>query len=162
VREYLERRAHWEAFSVALERYHRESRELLDQWPKEMVDVKPFTSKDGKEVLAPDQPMYLDEVEAHTYVFFTMNGFVPDPVAAHREYRQRLCWTASEKQVFIDKYRLHPREFKKIAAGLPHKSVKDVIEYYYINRINLNLKEIEQQSKKRGRKRVITEGAVRK
>jgi hypothetical protein len=162
VREYLERRALWESASGALERYHRELRELLEQWPPEMIDVKPFKSKDGKDVLAPDEPMYLDEVERAGFAFFSTNGFVPDPVAAHRDFRARLCWTEAEKQTFVDKYRLHPREFKKIAAGLQHKSVKDVIEFYYVNRIPLCLKEIEQQSKKRGRKRVITEGAVRK
>jgi hypothetical protein len=69
----------------------------------------------------------------------------------------------AEKQIFLDKYRLHPRDFRKIAAGLHQKTVKDVIEFYYCNRIALNLKGIEQQSKRgRGRKKMITEGAVRK
>jgi hypothetical protein len=161
IEQYIERRALWEALSRALERYNRESRELLDQWPAEMFNVHPYKNKDG-DFRAPDQPMYTDEIEFHCYAFYSTNGFVPDPVRAHNEYKQRLVWTPAEKQIFLDKYRLHPREFKKIAAGLPQKSVKDVIEYYYIHRIDLDLKRLEQQSKKRGRKIIITEGAVRK
>jgi hypothetical protein len=54
-----------------------------------------------------------------------MNSFIPDPIATHRQYCERLRWTEAEKQIFIDKGRLHPQEFKKIPAGLSHKSVKE-------------------------------------
>lgn len=162
--QYSEMRQTWENASKALNEYHSQERASLNEWPPEMIPLLP-KPKDNAYLLqftAPDQPMYLDDIEFYSYAFYTMNAYVPDPVRAHKEYKQRLTWTSDEKQIFLDKYRLHPREFKKIAAGLPHKCVKDVIEYYYCHRIDLNLKEIEQQSKKRGRKKVITEGSVRK
>ena len=105
---------------------------------------------------------FVDDVEFYTYAFYNMNGFVEDPVKAHNDYRKRLVWTDTEKQIFLDKYRLHPREFRKIAAGLPNKSVKDCIEFYYVHRIDMKLKELEQMTKKRGRKKMLAEGAVRK
>ena len=163
-REYAERRALWEQMSKALATYHRESRELLEEWPPEIAGQRPKTKDNATlmKYVAVDEPMYLDDIEFNSFAYYNMNGFVEDPVRAHIEYKKRLVWTETEKQIFLDKYRLHPREFRKIAAGLPQKSVKDVIEYYYVHRIDLNLKGIEQQSKKRGRKKVITEGAVRK
>ncbi|KAK8866597.1 DNA-binding protein snt1 [Tritrichomonas musculus] len=163
-RQYSERHQIWENASKALNAYHNQERAVLNEWPPEMIPLlpKPKDNASLRQWTAPDQPMYLDDIEFYSYAFYTMNAFVPDPVKAHKEYKQRLTWTSAEKQIFLDKYRLHPREFKKIAAGLPHKCVKDVIEYYYCHRIDLNLKEIEQQSKKRGRKKVITEGSVRK
>ena len=163
-REYMEKRAMWNNWSRALSSYHREVRELLESWPPEMIktDSKKKDTRMMTQWMAKDEPMYLDDVEFYTYAFFNMNGFVEDPVAAHNKYRKRLVWTDTEKQIFLDKYRLHPREFRKIAAGLPNKSVKDVIEFYYIHRVDMQLKQLEQMTKKRGRKKVFTEGAVRK
>ena len=163
-RQYAELRQIWENESRALNEYHRQEKAAIDSWPPEMIPLihKPKESTNVLQFCANDSPMYLEDVEYYSYAFYSMNGFVPDPVQAHKDYKHRLCWTNTEKQIFLDKYRLHPREFKKIAAGLPQKSVKDVIEFYYCHRIDLNLKELEQQSRKRGRKKVITEGTVRK
>lgn len=164
-REYVERRQPWLNMSKELNELHRQERnKITDLWPAEMIPLlpKPTDNTCLIQFTAPDTPMYLDDVEYESYAYYNTNAFVPDPVKAHKDYKMRLMWTESEKQIFLDKYRLHPREFKKIAAGLQQKTVKDVIEYYYCHRIDLNLKEIEQQSKKRGRKKVITEGSVRK
>jgi hypothetical protein len=163
-REYVDKRVLWDNISRALERYHRENREAIDHWPPEIASKSPKTKDISilSQYAGGDVAMYLDDSEFYNYGFYSMNGLVTDPVLSHLQYRKRLSWTAAERQTFLDKYRLHRREFKKIAAGLPHKSVKDVIEYYYVHRIDLNLKEVEQQSKKRGRKKVFTEGAVRK
>ena len=164
-RRYMERRAQWNNFDLAISIYHRQARELLESWPPEMIPTKQQKDKDKRLVpqsWAKDEPMYLDDVEFYTYAFYNMNGFVEDPVKAHNDYRKRLVWTDTEKQIFLDKYRLHPREFRKIAAGLPNKSVKDCIEFYYVHRIDMKLKELEQMTKKRGRKKMLAEGAVRK
>ena len=112
---------------------------------------------------ANDEPMYLDEMEKHEYVFYDMNRFVEDPVAEHLAYKRRLIWTDAEIKIFLERYAQHPREFKRIAASLPSKCVKDVIEFYDIHRIDLNLKDIEVASRKKGqRKKMVSEGSVRK
>ncbi|KAH0786377.1 Myb-like DNA-binding domain containing protein [Histomonas meleagridis] len=154
-RQYVEHRQIWENEIKALDEYHREKRELLPQWPKEIANMptKPKDRSSYISCVAPDQPMYLEDSEFYSFEFFTMNGFVPDPLAAHIEFKKRLCWTEAETRIFLDKYRLHPKDFKKIAAGLPQKSVKDVIEYYFTHRIELDLKKLENQSKKKERKR---------
>jgi hypothetical protein len=156
--EYVERRALWEQFSAALNDYAHESRTLIDSWPPEFVR----TPKIG-EPMDSDEPMYLDAMEAENYCFYDMNRFVPDPVKAHNEYRTRLAWTQSEVKTFVERYAQHPKEFKRIAAALPGKSVKDVIEFYSIHRIDLNLKDVDVSARKRGRKKVlISEGRMRK
>lgn len=165
-REYANRRRRWEEYLVSLNRLIHEQRILKDYWPPEFRKALPKDKVADQATLlkftAPDQPMYLEDLEFYSYELYTMNGLVEDPVKAHREFKERHCWTEFEKNTFLDKYALHPREFKKIAQALPQKSVKDVIEYYYIHRIDLNLHDIELNSKSRRRKKVIAEGSVRK
>ena len=158
--EYKLRTSPYKSFIAQLNIYNSEIHECVDIWPPEFAMNKTKTT--DRSVLlplcAPDQPMLLDEGEMKCNLYYDENSFVADPVKEHEEYKKRLVWTASEKQIFLEKYAQHPREFKKIAAGLPAKTVKDVIEYYYINRIKLNLKAIENMTRTKGRKKVITEG----
>jgi hypothetical protein len=69
VREYLEKMAAWESVSKALEKHHHKSRESLDQWPTEMLHFHPIKTKDGQEVLAPDQSIYLEDVDFNSSAF---------------------------------------------------------------------------------------------
>jgi hypothetical protein len=160
--EYVERREIWESYARTLSESGQEERSLLAVWPKEFAKPR-FRSLDSiREHAGGDQPMYLDPGEAESYGFFDMNGLVTDPVAEHRAYRQRLVWTDAEVTTFVERYAQHPRDFKRIAGGLPGKSVKDVIEFYNIHRGRLNLKELDIIQRKKGKKRVITEGTLLK
>lgn len=163
-RQYAEQRKIWEKYSDALEEFQHEKRELLLEWPNEFVGmpIKPKEKSLYNNLVAQDQPMFLDDSEFYSGEFYSMNGFVEDPVAEHKEYKKRLCWTKNEIQIFLDKYRLHPRDFKKISACLPQKSVKDVIEFYFIHRIDLDLKLLEKQNQKRERRKRVSEGPVKK
>lgn len=163
-REYLERRQQWEEYYEKVNQYHNESRRSINLWPPEFSKCVLKTNESLLlQYVAHDQPMYLDHAEREEYCYYDMNRFVPDPVASHLAYKNRLVWTEQEIHTFLEKYVQHPRDFKKIAAALPAKSVKDVIEYYNIHRIRLNLKDIEMNSRNRrgGRKKMITEGSVR-
>ena len=161
--EYLERRANWVKLCTALSEESKQARILLEQWPPEFAQCVQKTNEAAiKAHVGPDEPMYLDPWEGQSYAFYDMNKFVADPVAEHNAYRKRLVWTEAEVKIFLERYAQHPREFKRISTGLPMKTVKDVIEFYNIHRIDLNLKDIEVASRKRGRKKMISEGVVRK
>ena len=160
--EYRDRRELWAESNHYLESYHEEIHEAIDSWPPEFAksQVKP-NDKSLIQYCARDKlmEMYLDPMEQEGYLFYNENGFVEDPVAEHESFKRRTSWTDQEKHIFYEKYSQHPKEFKKIAAALPTKSIKDVIEFYFINRRKLNLKIVDTQQKKRGgRKRIITEG----
>lgn len=165
-RQYVEKHALWEQLNGTLNRYNHESRKIIDLWPPEFKNTFLKNSLPESTLLhccANDEPMYLDEMEKHEYVFYDMNRFVEDPVAEHLAYKRRLVWTDAEIKIFLERYAQHPREFKRIAASLPSKCVKDVIEFYDIHRIDLNLKDIEVASRKKGqRKKMVSEGSVRK
>ena len=165
-RQYVERHSLWEKSNGPLNDYNHESRKIIDLWPNEFKNTVLKSTMPESTLLhlcANDEPMYLDEMEKHQYVFYDMNRFVTDPVAEHLAYKNRLVWTDAEIKIFLERYTQHPREFKRIAASLPSKSVKDVIEFYDIHRIDLNLKDIEVASRKKGqRKKMVSEGSVRK
>ena len=72
-------------------------------------------------------------------------------------------FTNYAKKIFYEKYGQHPREFKKIANALPGKSTKDVIEFYFLNRIPMNLHELDVRARTKGHhKKVISEGSSKK
>jgi hypothetical protein len=135
---------------------------LLDTWPPEFSKA---TLKTNESVImtrvGEDQPMFLDQLEAQCYLFWDFNALVENPVIEHKAYRKRLVWTEGEIKIFMERYAQHPREFKRISASLPSKSIKDVIEFYHIHRIEYDLGAIEKASRKRGRRKMITEGIMR-
>jgi hypothetical protein len=112
---------------------------------------------------APDQQMYLSQRERTIHCYYDMNGFVEDPPFKHAEFKGRISWTDEERDIFLEKYGQHPKDFRKIQAALPEKSHKDVIEFYYLKRYELNLKELGAAAKKRGgKKKVISEGVAKR
>ncbi|KAJ2366479.1 DNA-binding protein snt1, partial [Coemansia sp. RSA 2610] len=61
-------------------------------------------------------------------------------------------WTQSEVSAFVTAYLTYPKEFGKIAAHIPHKSMNDCVLFYYRNKKQLKLKELEAKSIKRARR----------
>jgi hypothetical protein len=150
----------WEAYCGRLSEVKREERAVVGTWPKEFTKPRIRSLEAIRERAGGDQPMFLDPGEREEYRFFNMNGLVEDPVGEHRAYRRRLVWTDAEVVTFVERYGQHPRDFKRIASGLAGKSVKDVIEFYNIERGRLNLKELDLIARKKGQKRVIGEGSL--
>lgn len=138
---------------------------VSDNWPSEFPKGKTTKTDDEQELLkwtAPDQPMLMTKTRLVTNCYYNTNGLVNDPVAAHEEFKNRISWSDDEKKKFVSKYMQHPKKFRLIADSLPLKSVKDVIEFYYVNRYTLSLKEKETARRKRGgKKKVISEGSAK-
>ncbi|KAJ2448867.1 DNA-binding protein snt1 [Coemansia sp. RSA 2336] len=61
-------------------------------------------------------------------------------------------WTQNEVSAFIAAYLTYPKEFGKIAAHIPHKSMNECVLFYYRNKKQLKLKELEAKSVKRARR----------
>jgi hypothetical protein len=105
--------------------------------------------------------MFLSKRERRANVYYDMNGLIDDPQFAHERFRARICWTEEERAIFIEKYKQHQKDFRKIKAALQDKTYKDVIEFYYLNRYPLNLRDTEG-SKRRPKKKVISEGVAKR
>lgn len=88
--------------------------------------------------------------------YINSNGVIEDLVAEEREQKYANPWSAEEKEVFMQKFLLHPKNFHKIATYLPDKETKDVVQYYYNNKKALDLKAVLQKGL--SRKRSVTAG----
>ncbi|OHS96428.1 Myb-like DNA-binding domain containing protein [Tritrichomonas foetus] len=148
-----------------VDEYNARVDSVSENWPEEFPKNQKTKTEDENELLrwvAPDQPMLMTKIRLMTNCYYNTNGFVPDPVAAHDSFRNRISWSEDERKKFVSKYIQHPKKFKLIADALPLKTVKDVIEFYYVNRYTLSLKEKEGARRKRGgKKKVISEGSTK-
>ncbi|KAJ2235342.1 DNA-binding protein snt1 [Coemansia sp. RSA 1722] len=61
-------------------------------------------------------------------------------------------WTQAEVSQFVAAYLAHPKQFGRIAAAVPHKSMNACVLFYYRNKKQLRLKELEARSNKRARR----------
>jgi hypothetical protein len=164
--QYLQRAESWKHARSVISEYSARTVEKSESWPQEFPkDPQKVDDAARLRWVAPDQEMFMTDRNRLDGCFFDMNGFVDDPQSEHDEYRDRLVWSEEERQVFIEKYRQHPKDFRKIRAALPDKSYKEVIEFYYLNkfRYELSLRENEGAARRRGgKKKVISEGNVKK
>ncbi|OHT05191.1 Myb-like DNA-binding domain containing protein [Tritrichomonas foetus] len=163
MKEYLARDEHWKNHFHAIEEFSNRIDDVKNNWPHEFPKAGPTKAQNEEELLkwtAPDQPQLMTKLRMMTQCYYNMNGLVVDPEAAHNEFKNRISWSEDEKKKFITKYTQHPKKFALIAKALPLKTVKDVIEFYYVNRYTLSLKEKEGAHRKRGgKKKVISEGS---
>lgn len=77
---------------------------------------------------------------------------IEDPVAMYINACAVNPWSRAETVLFLEKFVLFQKDFRRIATFLEHKSTADVIRFYYQNKLRLNLKLISL--KRRGLKRV--------
>ncbi|EFX82623.1 hypothetical protein DAPPUDRAFT_9290, partial [Daphnia pulex] len=68
------------------------------------------------------------------------NGLVEDPMAEYRERPLLNVWTEQEKEIFKEKYLLHPKNFGSTASYLERKSVADCVQFYYLSKKTINYK----------------------
>jgi hypothetical protein len=113
------------------------------------------------DLVADDQPM-LPRLIRRGMKYFDTNGFAARPEEEHILFKKRVVWTQKERDKFVERYTQHPKRFRMIARELPDKTVKDVIEFYYLNRFALSLKDKETSAKRWGKAKVISEGAIKK
>ncbi|MBE3047060.1 hypothetical protein IMZ48_31950, partial [Candidatus Bathyarchaeota archaeon] len=103
-----------------------------------------------KEAIIP--PMYWDEDEIKDDCFFDTTGYTPVDALAY-------AWqclppipnfTEEEKATFEKAYLACPKQWGQVAEAIPNRDFRACIQYYYLNKKDLNLKEkLKKQPKKR-------------
>ena len=62
------------------------------------------------------------------------NGLILDPLREYKERKFVNTWTDAEKDIFKEKFLLHPKNFGQIAPFLERKSVAECVQYYYLSK----------------------------
>ncbi|KAJ8953646.1 hypothetical protein NQ314_007253, partial [Rhamnusium bicolor] len=112
--------------------------EIMDNLQEQALEDKKMRS------YAVIPPILLDQGEKKIK-YKNNNGFVEDMEAVYKSRQFLNVWTPSEKEIFKDKYLLHPKNFGIIASYLDRKSVSDCVQYYYLS-VTTRLQR-EQQAK---------------
>lgn len=79
---------------------------------------------------------------------------VNDSLSEEEERRDINIWSDMEKCIFLDRFLHHPKDFRKIASFLKHKTTKECIKFYYSSKKTVPyknaLKEFIQRKNRRG------------
>lgn len=67
---------------------------------------------------------------------------VDDPLAEHYAAKNVNPWTRAERLLFLEKFVSHSKNFRRIATFFEHKSVEDVVRFYFENKKPLKLKQL--------------------
>ncbi|OSX72200.1 hypothetical protein BU14_0459s0021 [Porphyra umbilicalis] len=62
-----------------------------------------------------------------------------DPPAAFAAARMAVTWTTDERATFLALHWAHGKDWRRVAAGLPSKSIPDVVRHYYDAKVLLGL-----------------------
>ncbi|KAL0959936.1 hypothetical protein HGRIS_011600 [Hohenbuehelia grisea] len=68
------------------------------------------------------------------YLYDDTNHLVRDPPSFYAPHTGIDDWTEEEKQIFLEKFAAHPKQFGIIADFLPHKTSSQCVEYYYLHK----------------------------
>lgn len=85
---------------------------------------------------------------------------IEDPLMHHFAAQAVNPWSREEKVVFLEKFLVYQKNFRKISTFLKHKSTQDCVDFYYKNKINLGLKDLAKiiaGVKKKDMKKAILE-----
>ena len=107
-------------------------------------------------------PPLLLPPEARRRKFINNNGLIQDPLKEYNERKFINMWTDTEKDIFKEKFLLHPKNFGQIAQFLERKTVSDCVQYYYLSKKTENYKQLLRKSKmrRRGRNQAAPADAV--
>lgn len=79
--------------------------------------------------------------------FTNTNGLIPDPMVIYNDRKYVNMWTDQEKEIFKERFLLHPKNFGAIAQYLERKTVADCVQYYYLSKKTENYKQALRKSK---------------
>lgn len=71
---------------------------------------------------------------------------VENPVADWHASRAINPWMFHEKLIFLDKFLMYPKNFRKIASFLEHKSTRECAQFYFDNKLDLGIKQLLKES----------------
>ncbi|PNF41940.1 hypothetical protein B7P43_G14654 [Cryptotermes secundus] len=95
-------------------------------------------------------PILLDARQRRvTYV--NNNGRIEDFAGEYNERQLLNVWTATEHDIFKEKYLQHPKNFGVIKTYLDRKSVCDCVQHYYLTKKTENYKQLLRKSRQRTR-----------
>ena len=107
-------------------------------------------------------PPLLLPPDARRRKFINTNGLIQDPLREFNERKFINVWTDAEKEIFKEKFLLHPKNFGQIAQFLERKTVSECVQYYYLSKKTENYKQLLRKSKmrRRGRNQAAPSDAV--
>lgn len=81
---------------------------------------------------------------------------IENPLADHYAARSINPWTQAERLLFLEKFVVHSKNFRKIASFFEHKSVEDCVRFYFDNKMRLGLKNLARDThfRKRGNRKL--------
>lgn len=91
--------------------------------------------------------LILDNRERMSSRFISENGLVEDPIGIEKEKSVVNAWSTEEKEIFLNKYSLFGKNFKKISSFLQRRSIADCVEFYYKNHKSDLFQKIKKKSK---------------
>jgi nuclear receptor co-repressor 1 len=98
-------------------------------------------------------PALLTKEERKWQEFKNNNGVISDPLKIYEDRKFLNTWSEPEKEIFKEKYLLHPKNFTYIAMSLERKTVMDCVQYYYQSKKKENYKQLVRKSRVRSRTR---------
>lgn len=98
-------------------------------------------------------PPILNDTRHPQFLFINRNGLCEDPLTEYKELLEiDQRWTASEKEIFREKFLITPKNFGVISTFLDRKTVADCVKYYYHSKKSENYKMLlRKHVKKRTR-----------
>lgn len=97
-------------------------------------------------------PPILLEERKRKQRYINKNGLIEEPICEYKDYKNINIWTEQEREIFKEKYLLHPKNFVVIGSYLERKSVSDCIQYYYSTKKKENYKMLVKRRIRRPRK----------
>lgn len=81
--------------------------------------------------------------------------WIEDPLQDFRASRAVNPWRFEEKLIFLDKFAMYPKNFRKIAGFLEHKTTQDCSAFYYQHKLDLGLKQLAKEASTMKRKGIL-------
>ncbi|XP_056633843.1 uncharacterized protein LOC130443297 [Diorhabda sublineata] len=118
--------------------------EIMDNLQEQALEDKKMRS------YAVIPPILLDQREKKIK-YDNHNGYLEDMEAVYKSRQFLNVWTATEKEIFKEKYLQHPKNFGLVASYLDRKSVSDCVQYYYLSKKTENYKQLIRKARQRTR-----------
>lgn len=82
---------------------------------------------------------------------------VQDSLAEHISYKSFQVWSISEIEIFLLTFFKIPKKFEEIKKSLPEKTVKEVVQLFYLLKYQFKLKKLLRIQARRRREELIKE-----
>ncbi|KAI3799741.1 hypothetical protein L1987_35042 [Smallanthus sonchifolius] len=119
------------------------TKEVVEYVKKLLLDSRVKTYRNVQKM----PTFILDKRERMSSKFISDNGLVENPIDVEKERSVVNSWTEEDKQMFLDKYALFGKNFRKISSFFQHKTVADCVEFYYKNHKSESFQKTKKNSK---------------